>query len=113
LFNLPTDALLCQEPHYGAFNDLLGGNIMSMNKSAKLWFVNIFSFVLFSILTLTGLINWLFVPRGGGAGGGFTVLLRHFLRDVHEWTALLFIIMTLIHLALHWSYIKSNLQKSG
>ncbi len=86
---------------------------MSMNKAAQLWFVNIFSFVLFSILTLTGLINWLFVPRGGGAGGGFTVTLRHFLRDVHEWTALMFIIMTIVHLALHWTYIKSNLQKSG
>jgi hypothetical protein len=85
---------------------------MSMNKAAKLWFVNIFSFVLFSILTLTGLINWLFVPRGGGAGGGFTSI-RHFLREVHEWSALLFIIMTLVHLALHWTYIKSNLQKYG
>jgi len=86
-----------------------------MNKAAKLWLVNIFSFVLFSILTLTGLINWLFLPRGGGAGagGGFTVSLRHFLQDVHEWTALLFIVMTLIHLVLHWGYIKSNLQKYG
>ena len=91
--------------------DLFGGIVMSMNKAAKLWFVNIISFVLFSILTLTGLINWLFVPRGGG--GGFTVLLRHFLREVHEWTALSFIVMTLVHLALHWTYIKSNLQKHG
>lgn len=85
---------------------------MSMNKAAQLWFVNVFSFMLFSILTLTGLINWLFVPRGGGEGG-FAVHFRHFLREVHEWTALLFIIITLIHLALHWTYIKSNLQKYG
>jgi len=84
-----------------------------MDKAAKLWFVNIISFVLFSILTLTGLINWLFVPRGGGAQGGFMVLLRHFLREVHEWTALMFIIMTLVHLVLHWAYIKSNLKKYG
>ena len=86
---------------------------MSMNKSAQRWFVNIISFILFTILALTGLINWLFVPRGGGGEGGVPVLLRHFLRDVHEWTALMFIIMTLIHLALHWTYIKSNLQKYG
>jgi hypothetical protein len=84
-----------------------------MDKAAKLWFVNIISFVLFSILTLTGLINWLFVPRGGGGQGGFVVLLRHFLREVHEWTALMFIIMTLVHLVLHWAYIKSNLKKYG
>lgn len=86
---------------------------MSMNKAVKLWVVNIISFVLFSILALTGLINWLFIPRGGGGDGGFPVILRHFLREVHEWTALMFIVMTLIHLALHWTYIKSNLQKNG
>jgi hypothetical protein len=86
---------------------------MSMNRAEKLWFVNIISFVLLSMLTLTGLINWLILPRGGGAEGGFTVLLRHFLRQVHEWTALMFIIIILIHLALHWTHIKSNLQQYG
>ena len=86
---------------------------MSPNKATKLWFVNVISFVLFSLLTLTGLINWLFVPRGGGAEGGFTVLLRHFIRQVHEWTALMFIVMILIHLVLHWTHIKINLQKYG
>ncbi len=82
---------------------------MSMNKGATLWIVNVFSFVLFSILSLTGLINWLFVPKGGG--GGFAGNFRHFLREVHEWTALLFIVMVVIHIVLHWTYIKANLQK--
>ncbi len=82
---------------------------MSMNKGATLWIVNVFSFVLFSILSLTGLINWLFVPKGGG--GGFAGNFRHFLREVHEWTALLFIVMVVIHTVLHWTYIKANLQK--
>ena len=86
---------------------------MSMNKAEKLWIVNIISFVLLSILTLTGLVNWLILPRGGGSEGGFTVLLRHFLRQVHEWTALMFIIIILVHLVLHWTHIKSNLQKYG
>jgi thiosulfate reductase cytochrome b subunit len=86
---------------------------MSMNKAEKLWFVNIISFGLLSILTLTGLINWWFIPRGGGAEGGFAVLLRHFLRQVHEWTALMFIVIIVIHLALHWAHIKSNLQNYG
>lgn len=85
---------------------------MSENKAEKLWIVNIISFVLLSILTLTGLINWLIIPRGGGGEGGLTIL-RHFLRQVHEWTALMFIIIILIHLALHWTHIKSNLQKYG
>ena len=86
---------------------------MSINTAEKLWLVNIISFVSLSILTLTGLINWLILPWGGGAEGGFTVLLRHFLRQVHEWTALMFIVIIVIHLALHWTHIKSNLQNYG
>lgn len=88
---------------------------MSMEKSVKLWFVNVVSFVLFAILTLTGLINWLLLPRGAEAGGSGSaaMIFRHFLREVHEWTALLFIIATLFHLFLHWNYIKTNLQKYG
>lgn len=92
-------------------NNHFGGIVMSMNKGATLWITNVFSFVLFSILSLTGLINWLFVPRGGGDGGGFAGNFRHFLLEVHEWTALLFIIVMFFHLFLHWPYIKANLQK--
>jgi len=79
-------------------------------KAAKLWLVNVISFVLFSVLSLTGSVNWLLLPRGPGAGGGFPVWLRHFLRGVHEWTALVFMITILIHITLHWGYIKSKLK---
>lgn len=84
---------------------------MPGNKATKLWFVNIISFVLFAVLTLTGLINWLLIPRGYRGEGGFLMSLRHFLREIHEWTALLFIVVVVIHLVLHWPYIKSNLSK--
>ena len=86
---------------------------MQSNKAAKLWLVNILSFILFSILAFTGLINWLLLPRGYRGGGGFLISLRHFLREVHEWTALVFIVIVLVHLVLHWAYIKSNLKKHG
>lgn len=86
---------------------------MRSNKAARLWIVNILSFILFSILTFTGLINWLFLPRGYRGGNELLVSLRHFLREVHEWAALLFIVIVLIHLVLHWPYIKSNLNRRG
>jgi hypothetical protein len=86
---------------------------MNNSKSHQLWLVNVISFILFSILSITGLINWLVLPRGPGAGGGFLVSLRHFIRDVHEWTALGFIIVVTIHLFLHWGYIKANLKRYG
>lgn len=86
---------------------------MSSNKAAKLWFVNVVSFILFSILTFTGLINWLLLPKGYKAAGGFLISLRHVLREIHEWTAVLFIIAVVVHLVLHWPYITSNLKKYG
>jgi hypothetical protein len=86
---------------------------MSNNKGETLWFVNVLSFILFSILTITGLINWLIITGGYRGEGGFLMSLRHFFRGIHEWTALLFIIVVVIHLVLHWPYIKSHLKKLG
>ncbi|MBU0988449.1 MAG: DUF4405 domain-containing protein [Proteobacteria bacterium] len=86
---------------------------MPNHKAAKLWFVNIVSFILFAVLTFSGLTNWLLLPRGYKAAGGFLISLRHFTRQVHEWTAVLFILVVLVHLVLHRTYIKSNLKKYG
>lgn len=86
---------------------------MTNSKTFKLWIVNVVSFVLFSLLSLTGLINWLVLPKGYAARGGLLVSLRHFLVGVHEWTALLFMIVVVVHITLHWGYIKANLKKHG
>lgn len=86
---------------------------MSNGKSSKLWIVNVISFTLFTVLSATGLINWLALPKGYQARGSFLITLRHFLLSVHEWAAVIFMIMILIHMALHWAYIKSNLKKYG
>lgn len=85
---------------------------MSGNRSNQLWLVNIIAFILFSVLGITGLINWLILPRGPGSGG-FLISVRHFLRYVHEWIALIFIVTVAVHLVLHWRYIKSNLKRTG
>ena len=84
-----------------------------IGKTSRLWAINIISFLLFCVLSFTGLVNWLLLPRGPASGGGFLISLRHFFRDVHEWTSLGFIIALAIHLYLHWGYIKSNLKRSG
>ena len=67
---------------------------MPSTKATKLW-----------------LVNWLLLPKGYQKGGGFLVSLRHFLRDVHEWAAVLFIVAIVVHLVLHRTYISSNLKK--
>ncbi len=86
---------------------------MSTGKSSTLWKVNVISFVLLAILCSTGLLNWLVLPRGFEARGSFLVSVRHFFVTIHEWAGLAFMVMVVIHLVLHWTYIKSNLKKMG
>ena len=84
------------------------------NKVAfKPWIVNVVSFVLFLFLGVTGLINWLILPKGCGVRRGFWDSLRHFLVELHQWTALLFMVIIVVHIVLHWSYIKHYLTKYG
>jgi hypothetical protein len=78
-------------------------------KLSRLWILNVISFLLFSSLTVTGLINWLLLPRGYGSSAGFLVSLRHLLITLHEWTGLLFIMVIGIHISLHWAYVKKNM----
>ncbi|MBU0736092.1 MAG: DUF4405 domain-containing protein [Proteobacteria bacterium] len=85
---------------------------MTSRKTSHLWLVNVVSFILFAVLITTGLINWLVLPKGYAARGSFLITLRHFFVEVHEWAALGFIITIVIHIFLHWSYIKTNLKKT-
>ena len=83
---------------------------MANGKALKLWTVNVISFILFVILCSTGLINWLVFPRGYEARGNFLVSLRHFFIAIHEWVGLIFMVVIVINMVLHWPYIKSNLK---
>jgi cytochrome b subunit of formate dehydrogenase len=83
-----------------------------VGKVSRLWIVNVISFFLFSLLSVTGLINWLLLPRGYGSRAGFLVSLRHSLVTVHEWTALLFMLVIGVHILLHWAYVKKTLDRS-
>jgi hypothetical protein len=89
------------------------GRQMTKGKVSRLWLVNMVSFVLFILLGLTGLMNWLLLPKGYEARGSFLVSIRHFLVGVHEWTAVVFILIVAIHIGLHWGYIKNNFRKHG
>jgi hypothetical protein len=86
---------------------------MANGKALKLWAVNVISFILFVILCSTGLINWLVLPRGYQAYGDFLISLRHFFITLHEWIGMMFVVLIIIYVVLHWTYIKSNLKKYG
>ena len=57
---------------------------MANSKAVQLWFVNIISFILFFVLTVTGLLNWLVIPHGYRGEGGMLISFSHFLGEVHE-----------------------------
>jgi hypothetical protein len=82
------------------------------NRGEARWKINLVSFALLCLLTLTGLTNWLILPRGYEARGGFWSPIRHFFVGVHEWAALLFIAVVAVHIQMHWAYVKANLNKA-
>lgn len=86
---------------------------MAAPKQAQLWIVNVVSFVLFFLLAVTGLINWLVLPHGAGQRDPVVIETRHFIRDVHAWLAIFFCMAVTVHLVLHWPYIRANLVKMG
>jgi hypothetical protein len=69
-------------------------------------------------LTFTGFIMK-YMPHGGGYGRGFRggcgpgqtrefwLMSRHEWGDIHFYLAVLFVILMVVHIALHWSWIKS------
>lgn len=88
-------------------------NRMPNNRGFQLWVVNLVSSALLLVLMITGLANAFLLPRGYETKAGGLSGLRHFLCDVHLYTAVIFIAVMLIHLLLHRSYISACLKKYG
>jgi hypothetical protein len=83
-----------------------------MDRRDLVWLVNVLSFVLLAVLVLTGLINWLALPHGGGPPAGGGASLRHGVREIHAWTAIFFMASIVVHIGLHWNYVRTNLKKT-
>jgi hypothetical protein len=81
--------------------------MLGADKNRRLWCVNVASFLALSLLAVTGLVNWL-LPRGGGPNA-----LRHALVAVHRWAAVAFLVLVVLHVILHWGYVKANLRRGG
>lgn len=86
---------------------------MAIPKQTQRWIVNVISFVLCCLLAITGLINWLVLPHGIGRRERLLLEMRHLIRDVHGWLAVFFLLVVVIHLLMHRSYIRSTLIKMG
>jgi cytochrome b561 len=73
------------------------------------------------VTAVTGIIIWLYLPRGTQLAAFGTVLShqtflgiqRQIWLDVHTYLGLLFTALVAIHLVLHWYYIKHLPQRFG
>ena len=81
-------------------------------------FINILNFLVFLIISVSGLILWLVLPGGRGFRGLmgleqnniFLGLKRDCWKTLHNYSGLILMLLVLVHLVLHWPYIK-NLPK--
>jgi uncharacterized BrkB/YihY/UPF0761 family membrane protein len=86
--------------------------LWTRSKGLRLWFLNLTLFLCFILLSLTGLIPWVILPRGQRLrDGGELHALRDMLIELHEWVALVFIALIVVHLVWHWSYIMANAKR--
>jgi hypothetical protein len=83
---------------------------MSMQTRAN-WLIDVAVFVGAIVAGLSG-VYFLFLPSGGYEGGrnpayGITILFeRHTWSDLHLWGGVLVIAAIIVHLAIHWDWVK-------
>jgi protein-S-isoprenylcysteine O-methyltransferase Ste14 len=80
-------------------------------RARKKWLLDATLFLSGLVAALSG-IYFLFVPSGGYQGGrnpmyGVTILFsRHTWEDLHTWGGVLMIAAAVLHLAIHWRWVK-------
>lgn len=94
-----------------------------MKRSTLNFIVDLISFVVFVVLALSGFIIKYMPHGGGGQGRGFRggrgpaegirefmSMTRHEWGDIHFYLSVLFIAFVLVHLILHWTWIKNYIK---
>ena len=81
-------------------------------RTVNLW-LNGVAFAAFVSLMVSGTVLHWVLPPGRGRRLGVDQLLfgwgRHDWRELHLWIALTFLALVVVHLTLHWSWIRANL----
>jgi hypothetical protein len=93
-----------------------------MNRTALNLLVDVISFFAFLASTASGLVLWQVLPGGGyGFRGGrgivseplFLGLSRQDWLNLHNQTSLMLAVLIVLHMALHWRWIRSQVKKFG
>ena len=86
-----------------------------MKKTKLNIFVDIVAFLAFLVSLISGLVLWQVLPSGEGFQGGrgeltekiFLGMERHDWLEIHDISSLLFAVIVLLHIILHWNWIKN------
>lgn len=94
-----------------------------MSRSTINFILDLVSLVNLAGLVMTGLIMRYILPPGSGGmgraahGGGhgehikqLWSMTRHQWGDVHFWLSAVFVVLMLIHLVLHWNWVKTKIK---
>jgi len=68
--------------------------------------VNILSLLFFIISAFSGFVLMFLFPPGGG-GLTFLGFVRHKWINIHTQSSVIFILLVVVHLMLHWNYFKN------
>jgi len=68
--------------------------------------LNLLLWLCFCLMTGTGLLLQYRLPPGSRGGSGMNVagMSRHEWGDLHSWIGLVFIVLIVVHMALHWRW---------
>lgn len=70
--------------------------------------IDILAFIAFLISAFSGVVMWLALPsQSGKISLEFLSLARHQWNAIHLFSSLIFVVIIIIHLALHWKWIKN------
>ncbi|MEM2226169.1 MAG: DUF4405 domain-containing protein [Candidatus Bathyarchaeia archaeon] len=72
-----------------------------MEKSKINYIVDVLMVLSFFVVAVTGLVLFLFLNGRGRFFGS----IRHAYVSIHNWSGMIFIILVIIHLILHWDWI--------
>jgi hypothetical protein len=71
-------------------------------------------FTLFIATSLTGLALWLILPGGRGHSELPLLGLAHYaLRELHRWVGMTTLLISTLHLALHWRWLTCMIERFG
>ena len=85
-----------------------------MRKNTLNFAVDVLTLLAILLMVGTGLVMKFTLPPGsGGRGLILSGLGRHDWGDVHFWASVALGVLLVLHVALHWAYVKTNLKRTG